>query len=148
MALTRTAKSCRSDAPMLASSLREEAQMTVSNKPGHRGEREVSRKTIARGMPGRSGVTVVTTLVCFLPCTRGCGRIERPAFPAPSILLGERSCKTSGASRREIAESYLNWDNVIARSDLSAVAQRAKAEATKQSILPLWPHGLLRLRSQ
>jgi hypothetical protein len=24
----------------------------VSNKPGHRGEREVSRKTIARGMPG------------------------------------------------------------------------------------------------
>src|SRR5258707_9828102 len=52
MTLMRTAKSCRSDAPMLASSLREEAQMTVSNKPGHRGEREVSRKTIARGMPG------------------------------------------------------------------------------------------------
>ena len=50
--LKRTAKSCGSDAPMLASSLREEAQATVSNKPGHRGEREVSRKTIARGMPG------------------------------------------------------------------------------------------------
>jgi hypothetical protein len=48
----RTAKSCRSDAPMQASSLREAAQATVSNKPGHRGEREVSRKTIARGMPG------------------------------------------------------------------------------------------------
>src|SRR5258708_116854 len=62
----RTAKSCRSGAPMLASSLREEAQATVSNKPGHRGEREVSRKTIARGMPGRSGVTVVTMLVCFV----------------------------------------------------------------------------------
>ena len=38
----------------------------MSNKPGHRGEREVSRKTIARGMPGVSGVTVVTMLVCFL----------------------------------------------------------------------------------
>jgi hypothetical protein len=37
----------------------------VSNKHGHRGEHEVSRKTIARGMPGRSGVTVVTTLVCL-----------------------------------------------------------------------------------
>jgi hypothetical protein len=37
----------------------------VSNKHGHRGEHEVSRKTIARGMPGRSGVTVVTMLVCF-----------------------------------------------------------------------------------
>src|SRR5205809_7477578 len=90
MALTRTAKSCGSDAPMLASSLREEAQMTVSNKPGHRGEREVSRKTIARGMPGRSGVTVVTMLVCFvLFRTRGCGRIGRPAFPAPSDLRGQ-----------------------------------------------------------
>src|SRR6266581_3915480 len=52
MMLMRTAKSCRSDAPMPASSLREEVQTTVSNKPGHRGEREVSRKTIARGMPG------------------------------------------------------------------------------------------------
>src|SRR5258706_3979833 len=65
MMLKRTAKSCRSGAPMPASSLREDAQATVSNKPGHRGEREVSRKTIARGMPGRSGVTVVTTLVCL-----------------------------------------------------------------------------------
>src|SRR6476619_942738 len=52
MMLKRTAKSCRSDAPMLASSLREEAQATVSNKPGHRGDHEVRRKTIARGMPG------------------------------------------------------------------------------------------------
>src|SRR6476469_10217994 len=50
---------------MLASSLREEAQMTVSNKPGHRGDHEVSRKTIARGMPGRSGEPVVTTLGCL-----------------------------------------------------------------------------------
>jgi len=60
-----SAKSCGSDAPMQASSLREAAQATVSNKPGHREEREVSRKTIARGMPGSSGVTVVTMLVCF-----------------------------------------------------------------------------------
>src|SRR6266436_6302445 len=89
MMLMRTAKSCGSDAPMLASSLREEAQATVSNKPGHRGEREVSRKTIARGMPGRSGVTVVTMLVCFvLFRTRGCGCIVRPAFPAPSDFQG------------------------------------------------------------
>src|SRR5206468_1123995 len=110
MALTRTAKSCGSDAPMLASSLREEAQMTVSNKPGHRGEREVSRKTIARGMPGRSGVTVVTMLVCFvLFRTRDCGRIKRPAFPAPSDSSGRSSCQNSDASRREIAESYLKF---------------------------------------
>src|SRR5258708_40283222 len=85
----RTAKSCRSDAPMLASSLREGAQATVSNKPGHRGEREVSRKTIARGMPGDFRCDrgdYARMLVLF--CMRGCGCIVRPAFPAPSIIEG------------------------------------------------------------
>src|SRR5712675_2731834 len=102
MVLQRTAKSCGSDAPMLASSLREEAQATVSNKPGHRGEREVSRKTIARGMPGETGVTVVTMLVCFvLFRTRGCGCIERPAFPAPSIIEGHRLAKLGRIAPRE-----------------------------------------------
>src|SRR5260221_14255121 len=64
--------------------------MTVTNKPDRRGEREISRKTIARGMPGVSGVTVVTTLVCFfhlhtrlrvhrapgIPCALYCRRGE------------------------------------------------------------------------
>src|SRR5258708_27574233 len=83
----RTAKSCRSDAPMPVSSLREAAQATVSNKPGHRGEREVSRKTIARGMPGNFRCDrgdYARVFVFFY--TRGCGCIERPAFPAPSDL--------------------------------------------------------------
>src|SRR6476659_5142371 len=103
---TRTAKSCGSDAPTPASSLREEAQATVSNKRGHRGEHEVSRKTIARGMPGRSGVTVVTTLVCFFHCTRGCGRIERPAFPAPSVTRGPgNSGKTRAKKPRRDREA-------------------------------------------
>src|SRR3984893_13684631 len=56
----------------------------------------------------------------------------RPQFPTPSG--GEGYMHNSDASRREIAGSYLVFI-VIARSDLSAVAQRAKAEATKQSIL-------------
>jgi hypothetical protein len=38
--------------------------------------------------------------------TRGCGRVGRPAFPAPSEFLGERFCKTSGDQRREIAMPY------------------------------------------
>jgi len=54
-----------------------------------------------------SGVTVVTTLVCSFICTRGCGCIERPAFPAPSILReAKRFLQTSDASRRENAASY------------------------------------------
>jgi hypothetical protein len=62
----RTAKSCGSDAPTLASSWRKYfRQTTVTTKPGHREEHEGNRKTIARGMPGYPGVTVVTMLVCF-----------------------------------------------------------------------------------
>src|SRR5216117_2099292 len=88
--------------------------MTVSNKPGHRGEREVSRKTIARGMPGRSGVTVVTMLVCFVFYrTRGCGRIQRPAFPAPSVSKGERFMHSSGDSRRGNAKVCLMNANAL-----------------------------------
>src|SRR6266436_6630595 len=91
MMLKRTAKSCGSDAPGLASSLREEAQATVTTKPGHRGEREVSRKTIARGMPGLLRCTCgdYARVLCFFR-TRGYGCIGHPAFPAPSIFLGER----------------------------------------------------------
>src|SRR6186997_1032109 len=104
----RTVKSCRSDAPMPASSLREEAQATVSNKHGHRGEHEVSRKTIARGMPGRSGVTVVTTLVCFFHLHARLRAHRAPGIPCALCFLGANGfCKTSGAPRRGIAESYL-----------------------------------------
>ncbi len=45
-------------------------------------------------------------LVLF--CIRGCGRIERPAFPAPSDSLGRTSCKNSGKSRRGIADLCFN----------------------------------------
>src|SRR5260370_14519510 len=110
MMLKRTAKSCRSDAPMLASSLREGAQATVSNKPGHRGEREVSRKTIAQGRPGLLRCTCgdYARVLCLFR-TRGCGCIGHPAFPAPSVLRGANGfCKTSGASRRGNAEAHLN----------------------------------------
>jgi len=58
-------------------------------------------------MPGVSGVTVVTTLVCFLFCMRGCGRIERPAFPAPSDLSEALyTMQNSRGSRGEIAEVW------------------------------------------
>jgi hypothetical protein len=40
-------------------------EATVAKEPGHRGEHEISRKTIARGMPGVSGVTVVSNSCAF-----------------------------------------------------------------------------------
>ena len=87
--LTRTAKSCGSDAPMLASSLREEAQATVSNKLVTGKSTKETVKPLRGECRVISGVTVVTMLVCFvLFRTRGCGRIKRPAFPAPSDIEG------------------------------------------------------------
>src|SRR5436190_14187831 len=71
MALTRTAKSCGSDAPIVGVKSAIRSAGDGVKKRGHRGEREVSRKTIARGMPGRSGVTVVTNSYAFLFCMRG-----------------------------------------------------------------------------
>jgi hypothetical protein len=49
----RTAKSCGPDTPTLVSSFQEAnaSGATVARKPGHRGEHEVSRKTIAQGRP-------------------------------------------------------------------------------------------------
>src|SRR6266567_2611397 len=67
-------------------------------------------KTIARGMPGETGVTVVTMLVCFvLFRTRGCRRIERPAFPAPSewedaTFPGQTRAKGAARSRSRVCE--------------------------------------------
>src|SRR2546421_8989809 len=48
---------------------------------------------------------------------RGCGRIARPAFPAPSVFRGGRFMHHSGASRREIVEVCAITTPVIARSE-------------------------------
>src|SRR5258706_3100269 len=112
MTLMRTAKSCRSDAPMLASSLREGAQATVSNKPGHRGEREVSRKTIARGMPGLFRCTCgdYARVLCLISHARLWVHWA-PGIPCASVDRGANgSCKDSGASRRGNAESYFKLE--------------------------------------
>ncbi len=79
-------------------------------------------KTIARGMPGVSGVTVVTCLRAFQFCTQGCGRIGRPAFPAPSILGGETESKTRAKICGEIAKLCLvviacDKRDLLARND-------------------------------
>src|SRR3954454_676298 len=97
MALMRTAKSCGSDAPMLASSLRYEAQATVSNKPGHRGEHEENRKTIARGMPGdfRCDRGDYARVLCFISHARL--RVHRaPGIPCALCFLGERFLQKLG----------------------------------------------------
>src|SRR5207302_9569165 len=46
--LRRTAKPCGPDAPTLASSWRSDPQAMVAIKPGHQGERVISRKPLRR----------------------------------------------------------------------------------------------------
>src|SRR5260370_11066435 len=139
----RTAKSCRSGAPMPASSLREEAQATVSNKPGHRGEREVSRKTIARGMPGETGVTVVTnSCVCFFTheaAGASCARHSlRPLNFRRRNVLGKRRAGRAARSRTyvsrhceersdEAIHSFFAWLHGLLRG----ACHRARIRATR-----------------
>jgi hypothetical protein len=63
----RTAKSCGSDASTLASSSSEAGFLRDDGdkKPDRREDHEVNRNTTARGMPGDSGVTVVTNARVF-----------------------------------------------------------------------------------
>jgi hypothetical protein len=103
----RTAKSCGPDAPTLASSVRKQVFAGDGGKQArsHKSAKETV-KTIARGMPDVSGVTVVTNACAFYHCTRGCGRAERPAFPAPSELRAKGSWHNPGVSRRGNAKLH------------------------------------------
>src|SRR5258706_5725247 len=136
MTLKRTVKSCRSDAPMLASSLREEAQATVSNKPGHRGEREVSRKTIARGMPGLLRCTCGDyARVLYLFRTRGCGCIGRPAFPAPSVIREANGfCKPRAHRAARWRSRIRSCRHCEERSDADRHASEAKQSTARTTV--------------
>jgi len=76
VSLQRTVKSRGPGAPTLASSFRgaSSTEVTVAKKPGHRGEREVSRKPPRRESRRCSGSPVVLP-PCFFCCTGPTGAI-------------------------------------------------------------------------
>src|SRR6266704_7085632 len=100
--LKRTAKSCGSDAPRLASSPAEASRPNRAwTKPYPQDDggktawspRRARRKPL-KPLRGECRLNpsepVVTMLVCFVFYrTRDCGCSEHPAFPAPSDSLGE-----------------------------------------------------------
>ena len=104
----RTAKSCGSDAPIVGVKPVRRSAGDGVKKRGHRGEREVSRKTIARGMPGRSGVTVVTMLVClFYFACEAAGALRarhslRPLIAESGTLIANLARKRAARSRSRV----------------------------------------------
>jgi len=77
-------------------------------------------------MPGDPGATVVTTLVCFLHFAHeAAGAMGTRHSPRP--LLGGSFMHNPGATRRGIAKVYVNYSDVIARSESDEAIQIASA---------------------
>src|ERR1700742_908110 len=75
--------SWRPDAGVKSAMMLRITLVTVTNKPGHRGEREISRKTIAQGMPVETGEPVEDYRILCGP------RVHRtPGIPCALLLLG------------------------------------------------------------
>jgi hypothetical protein len=84
-ALMRTAKTRGPDAPTLVSSWRDFPAGDGGKKARSPGRARYKPLKPPRGeCRAFSGVTVVTNARAYYHYTRGCGRIGRPAFPAPS----------------------------------------------------------------
>ena len=119
-ALTRTAKSCGPDAPTMASSWWRQLHWRGWQKsPVTRESAKETVKTLARGMPGDSGVTVVTNSRVFSPREAAGASGARHSL-RPLISEGRRFRAQLG---RIVPREGGFMSDVIARS-----------EATKQSI--------------
>src|SRR5258706_16048265 len=72
---------------------------TVTIKPGRRGEREVSRKTIACGNAGLVRWTCGDYLVCLFSSHTRLRVHRHPAFPTPSIFRAANGFVKTRANR-------------------------------------------------
>ena len=89
-------------------------QVMVAKQPSPGRARRKPLKPLRAGMPGDSGVLVVTRVLSTnTKCTRGCGCNGHPAFPTPS--LGGRFSNASGASRGEGVKVYLDSSSLRAQ---------------------------------
>src|ERR1700679_2434221 len=117
MALLRTAKSCGPDAPTLASSVADvSARRWWQESPVTKESTEETVKTIARGMPGVSGVTVVTNARVFYHHARLRAH-QAPGIPCALCWqrVGTRQ-QTSRETSGEIAKACL-WMGVVLNAE-------------------------------
>src|SRR5437588_9564075 len=106
----RTAKTCGPDARYAGVKFRGNKLLRIDGgkrASAHRGERIISRKATAQGMSDCLRCPVCSCAHYLYHCARDRGCSAHPAFPAPSRFEGSRKyLQTSGAMRRENAESY------------------------------------------
>jgi hypothetical protein len=81
--------------------------MTVAKEPGHRGERDISRKTIACGNAGRFRCTRCCSCAFYHYQVHTRPRVQRAPGIPHALHGGERFINDSGASRRGVANSCL-----------------------------------------
>jgi hypothetical protein len=113
--------------------------MTVAKEPGHRGERDISRKTIACGNAGRSGVLVVARVRSTnTKGTRDRGCSGHPAFPTPFVFQGERFINGSGASRGEAVKSCLDVIASGAKQSILSLCGEMDCFASLAMTVPLF----------
>jgi hypothetical protein len=148
--MSRTAKSCGPDAPTLVSSFVEACRpyrartfhirkTTVAKEPGHRGARHTPLKPLRAGMPGDSGVLVVTrALLPLQSAHEAAGAAGTRHSPRPLFSRGRKINAQLGrtASReREVA-------SVIRAPSLRAKRPRLRHSGAMRSIEP----GISRFR--
>jgi len=96
------------------------ARATGAKEPGPRGEHDISRKPPRAGMPGDSGVLVVTNARAFYTTLHARLRVHW-APGIPHTLSGGRLLQTSGATCR--GKAILRFDE-HARAPRSVVIAR------------------------
>jgi len=96
---------------------------TVTRRIRRRGEREISRQTIAQGEPGVSGYLWST--VCSFLCT-DCGCQGHPAFPAPSDFSWRKNFMQRPG--RDASRECEGVFTVIASAAKQSISPRAKKE--------------------
>src|SRR5258708_25821671 len=116
--------------------------MTVANKPGTGGEHEASVKTSARGMPGCSGVTVVTNARVYYTPRAAAGASSARRSPRPLIsesgTLIDNLARNMRRDREAVSKHGGLFETCIGSDLLSANARYAPRGATHSAgIAPL-----------
>jgi hypothetical protein len=138
-----TAKSCGPHAPTLESSWRSNSPTTVAKEPGHRGRaRRKPLKPLRAGMPGESGATVVTTLVCFVSSfareAAGASSARHSPRPLWAKGLGKARAHRAARSRTRIGICRHCEERLVRRSSSSEGGSDEAIHFTMPR------HGLLR----